>query len=171
MPAQLRRQVVSSSSLSSSFVFLLRLCGVSRRAREVTGLVVVPLLRRFGPGSGFCYFAPNICSSLPMWHCPKFAKGEPTGRLAPHHGRKDDHRQFLAAPVFNAIDDKARSLQSRDIASRHPVILIEAPDKPIANTCLVVAEGFFEHDCQQVFSQIVRPSPVELMFGLCLCLA
>jgi hypothetical protein len=25
----------------------------------------VPFLRRFGPGSGFCYFAPIICSSLP----------------------------------------------------------------------------------------------------------
>ena len=51
-----------------------------------------------------------------------------------------------SAAAFNAIDDKVRSLQGRHIALRHPVIVIKAPSKPFANTCLVVAEGYLFAD-------------------------
>ena len=60
-----------------------------------------------------------------------------------------------SAAAFNAIDDKVRSLQGRYIALRHPVIVIKAPGKPIATTCLFVAEGFLKHNRQQILSQIV----------------
>src|SRR5262249_20691782 len=60
-----------------------------------------------------------------------------------------------SAAAFNAIDDKVRSLQGRYIALGHPVIVIKAPGKPIANTCLVVAEGFLKHNRQQILSQII----------------
>ena len=44
--------------------------------------------------------------------------------------------------------------------------MIKAPGKPIANTCLVVAESFLEHYRQQIFSQIVGRIRLLGSFGV-----
>src|SRR5262249_40854548 len=103
------------------------------------------------PGFLVCHLIGNrasfLCTEAPMVRIPE------TNFL--HGITSISRRDGGSAAAFNAIDDKVRSLQGRYIALSHPVIVIKAPGKPIANTCLVVAESFLEHYRQQIFSQIV----------------
>src|SRR5262245_58606112 len=80
--------------------------------------------------------ASFLCTEAPMVRVPE------TNFL--HGITSISRRDGGSAAAFNAIDE-VRSLQGRYIALSHPVIVIKAPGKPIANTCLVVAESFLEH--------------------------